>query len=243
MNVVIPMAGLGKRFKDIGYKEDKPFIQIEDRPMVVEVIKNLHLPSDSTVYLISRKLTEEQKYTLYKKLALSVQLNYQIIELDEVTEGAACTVLKAPVDMSKPLLIANSDQLVLQPDYMKNALGYWKEYDYDAGILTCLANKPHFSFVMLDENGLVCRVVEKVVVSHVATVGVYYFKRALDFWNSTNTMIKENIRYNNEFYVAPVFNVFLRDLSMRVACYTINGLHCIGTPEGLKRYLDHKGIR
>ena len=46
LNVVIPMAGLGQRFKKAGYKLPKPFIDVEGMPMIDAVVKNLDIPAD-----------------------------------------------------------------------------------------------------------------------------------------------------------------------------------------------------
>ena len=59
---------------------------------------------------------------------------------------------------------------------------------------------------MTDKNNLVTEVAEKKVISKNATVGVYYWKKGSDYVNFAETMIKKNIRVNNEFYVCPVYN-------------------------------------
>ena len=41
LNIVIPMAGAGSRFKVAGYIEPKPLIKIKGIPMIQIVINNL----------------------------------------------------------------------------------------------------------------------------------------------------------------------------------------------------------
>ena len=41
INIVIPMAGEGSRFKQAGYAKPKPFIDVLGKPMIVQVIENL----------------------------------------------------------------------------------------------------------------------------------------------------------------------------------------------------------
>jgi uncharacterized LabA/DUF88 family protein len=51
-------------------------------------------------------------------------------------------------------------------------------------------------------------------------------------------MIKKDIRVNNEFYVAPVFNEAIED-GKRVKTFGIQGMWGIGTPEDLKYFLEN----
>jgi len=57
--------------------------------------------------------------------------------------------------------------------------------------MTMRADDPKWSFVDVDENGRVSRVVEKEVISDRATVGVYYFRRGRDFVFSAKQMIEK----------------------------------------------------
>ena len=43
VNVIIPMAGAGKRFSDVGYTIPKPFIPVFKKPMVQSVVENLNI--------------------------------------------------------------------------------------------------------------------------------------------------------------------------------------------------------
>lgn len=129
--------------------------------------------------------------------------NCGIICVDRLTEGAACTVLCAEkyIDNEDALMIANSDQYVdiNINEYLCNA------YDYDGLIMTMKASNPKWSFIKYEDK-LVTVVREKEVISDEATVGIYNYKHGKDFVKYAKLMIKKNIRVNNEFYVAPVYN-------------------------------------
>jgi dTDP-glucose pyrophosphorylase len=123
-----------------------------------------------------------------------------------VTEGAACTVLAAEsaIDPDDVLVIANSDQWV---DHTMDAhLAVMRRGGLDGLIMTMTADDPKWSFVELDERRRVTNVVEKVVVSDEATVGIYTFARGGDFIRAANAMIAADARVNGEFYVAPAYN-------------------------------------
>src|ERR1700722_4475970 len=95
MNVVIPMAGRGKRFAECGFKDPKPLIPVLGRPMYSWAVEGL--PLDSTSRLIFVCLREHLESSA---LEADIRFRYakfdpQIISLDKVTEGQACTVLTA----------------------------------------------------------------------------------------------------------------------------------------------------
>ena len=39
MQIIIPMSGIGKRFIDAGYKDPKPLIQVEGKPIIQHVVE------------------------------------------------------------------------------------------------------------------------------------------------------------------------------------------------------------
>jgi hypothetical protein len=89
--------------------------------------------------------------------------------------------------------------------------------------MTMWADDPKWSFARLDARGLVDLVVEKEVVSNCATVGIYNFKSGRDFVRAADDMIAKNLRVNNEFYVAPVYNQLIAERA-RIGIYDIGGV-------------------
>ena len=94
------------------------------------------------------------------------------------------------------------------------------------------------SYVKLDDNGWVTEAREKIVISNLATTGVYVWRRAGDFVSAAEDMIAKDIRHNNEFYVCPVYNQNI-EKGMRINTYHINKHWPIGTPEDLEEYVKH----
>jgi HAD superfamily hydrolase (TIGR01509 family) len=234
MNVVIPCAGQGSRFKDKGYTFPKPLIEVNGKPMVQLVVESLGV--EANWHFIVRQEHIEQ-YNIDTVLNV-ITGGCKVKGLDGVTDGAARTVLTVSewIDNDSPLLIANSDQFV---EYDSLEFFYkMQEGDFDAGILTFNANHPKWSYAKV-ENGLVTEVAEKRVISDHATVGVYYYKSGADFCKYARQMIDKNIRVNNEFYVAPVFNEYIGD-GKRVAIYDVDKMHGLGTPEDLETFLRNE---
>ena len=91
MNILIPMAGAGSRFEKAGYTFPKPLIDVAGQPMIQTVIENLNLQG-KYIFLVRKEHYE--KYDL-KNLLNLITPNCEIIQIEGLTEGAACTVLKA----------------------------------------------------------------------------------------------------------------------------------------------------
>ena len=134
-------------------------------------------------------------------------------------------------------MIANSDQWV---DIDINTyLAKMQNYGLDGLIMTMFANDPKWSYVGMDDNDIVTRVVEKQVISNEATVGIYNFKKGSDFCSSADKMILDDKRVNGEYYVAPVYNEMI-EINSQIGIYNIgkvnNGMYGLGTPEDLEYF-------
>jgi len=232
---LVPMAGAGSRFQQAGYTFPKPLIEINGKPMIQVVVDNIGFDANYT-YVVQKEHYE--KYNLSYLLNL-ITPNCNIVQVDSVTEGAACTTLLAKefIDNDQPLLIANSDQFV-----------EWNPIDFyykmvetkaDGGILTFRSTHPKWSFVKLDKNENVTEVAEKKPISDIATVGIYYWAKGSDYVKYAEQMIEKNVRVNNEFYVAPIFNEAILD-EKRIKTFDIEKMWGLGTPEDLNIFLQNK---
>lgn len=233
LNVLIPMAGAGSRFQQAGYTFPKPLIDVKGKPMIQLVVENLGLEAN---YIFVVQKEHREKFHLENMLPL-IAPNCTIIEVDGITEGAACTALLAKeyIDSDSPLFFANSDQWVdWDPvDFMYQM----QETEADGGIVTFKATHPKWSFAKLNDYGQVTEVAEKNPISDNATVGYYYWKHGADFVKYAEQMIEKDIRVNNEFYVCPVFNEAIQD-GKEVRNFKANKMYGLGTPEDLETYLN-----
>jgi HAD superfamily hydrolase (TIGR01509 family) len=234
MNVLIPMAGAGSRFQQMGYTFPKPLIEVKGQPMIQMVVENLNIDANF-IFVVQKE--HREKYNLDTLLNL-ISPNCKVVEVDGITEGAACTALLAKefIDNDNPLFFANSDQFV---EWDSNEFFYkMNETDADGGIVTFKATHPKWSFVKVDENGLVTEVAEKNPISNTATVGFYYWKHGTDFVRYAEKMIDKNIRVNNEFYVCPVFNQAI-EAGKKIRTYDVPKMWGTGTPEDLKHFEEN----
>jgi dTDP-glucose pyrophosphorylase len=234
MKIVVPMAGAGSRFETAGYTFPKPLIEVQGEPMIAKVVKNINLQGQ---YIFLVQKTHYEKYNLQGLLTL-IAPNCKIVQIDGLTEGAACTVLKAKeyINNNEPLIIANSDQYIKWNSF--ETISSFNHKDADGGILSFTSVHPKHSFAKVDSNGYVTEVAEKNPISNNATVGIYHWKQGADFVRYAEQMISKNIRTNNEFYICPVYNEAIQD-GKKIKISSVDEMWGMGTPEELNNFLTH----
>lgn len=233
LNVVIPMAGLGSRFQKVGYELPKPLIDVNGKPMVKLVVESMNIDAHF-IYIVQKN--HRLDYPLDD--ILSFTPNFSIVEVDGLTEGAACSVLasKELINNDNPLIIMNSDQLIIWDS--NDFMGAVKNYD---GAIMCFeAYDSKWSFARVNDDNLITEVAEKKPISNKATAGIYYWKHGSDFVKSAEQMIEKNIRVNNEFYVCPVYNEAIGN-GLQIYNFMIESkdMWGLGTPEDLDYYLKN----
>tara|TARA_B110000467_G_C18329298_1_gene491734 strand:+ start:1886 stop:2602 length:717 start_codon:yes stop_codon:yes gene_type:complete len=228
------MAGRGKRFETAGYSFPKPLIDIDGKTMIQVIIENLNFPAEH-IFICQKEHYE--KYALKDLLEL-ISPNCDIIQVDEVTDGAARTALLAKelINNDEELIIANSDQWVNWNN--QHFLSFMRNNNADGGIVTFIATHPKWSFAKVNDEGEVTLIAEKKPISNIATVGIYYFKKGRYFVESAEQMIKKNIRTNDEFYIAPSYNEMIEN-NKKILHYPIAEMRGLGTPEDLSRFLEN----
>lgn len=236
LNIVIPMAGAGSRFEKAGYTFPKPLIDVNGKPMIQVVVDSMNI--DANFIYIVQKIHRE-KYNLDTLLNL-ITPNCKIVDVDGLTEGAACTVLLAKeyINNENQLILTNSDQYIEwnSTDFMYQM----NEKNFDGSIMCFEATHPKWSFVKTNESKIITEVAEKNPISNQATAGIYYWKHGSDFVKYAEQMIKKNIRVNNEFYTCPVYNEAIQDNKV-IFSYEIpsKNMWGLGTPEDLNHFLEN----
>jgi NDP-sugar pyrophosphorylase family protein len=229
-NILIPMAGRGQRFVDVGYDLPKPLIDVRGKPLIQRVVESLGIDGN---YIFCVLREHEEKYRISK--LLNKICNCSIVYVDGITQGALSTCLLAEkyINNNDPLIIANSDQIVgfNRPLFIGNTLYY------DGCILTFPAFDKKWSFVTTNKEGMITSVVEKEVISTQANCGIYSFRTGRDFITSSHRMIEHNIRTNGEFYIAPVYNMMILPQyasGFRFKAQMVDKMFPAGTPQDLE---------
>ena len=231
--VVVPMAGRGARFAAAGHVLPKPLIDVDGVPMIAAAVACLRPIEARFIFLVLRE--HLLLFPQLERVLLSLAPDVFIAPVDEVTDGAARTVLlSAPLLLpTDPVVVMNCDQLV---DFDADAMSHGMTMrDASASVLTFRPDDPNdrrWSFADVDPlDGVVRRIAEKDPIGPDATCGVYLFSRASLMIDAILAMIAADDRTNGELYLAPALNRL-----DRVVAYPADRMIGLGTPEDLERY-------
>lgn len=244
---LIPMAGAGQRFADVGYTLPKPLIPVAGKPMIVHAAESLP-KADKWIFVCRAQHLAEAP--LERELKKSFQ-PAEIISVDKLTEGQACTCLLAKDRLEPDAMLtigACDNAMTYNADAFASSLA---SPDTDAIIWTfrnnpaVLQDPRMYGWVDVDEKGRVRRVSVKVPISDQpmkdhAIIGAFTFKRAKDFVSAAEAMIRADRRIRGEFYVDEVMNVAVEQ-GLRVSVFEVNRYICWGTPRDLETYNYWRG--
>jgi dTDP-glucose pyrophosphorylase len=204
MRVLVPMAGPNELFKESGYAYPKNLIEIQGRPLIEHVYQNLNsITAEKFIFIINKE--EMTRFHLDNVLKL-LNPTCSVIAAESNTKGAACSALLAieEINDDEPLLIANGDQIIFED--LQKIIAKFRNEGLDGGIVTFNSVHPRWSYIRVDENGLVIEAAEKRPISKLATAGLYYFKKGKDFIQAVMNMIRKDAHVNGNFYICPVYN-------------------------------------
>jgi NDP-sugar pyrophosphorylase family protein len=240
---VIPMAGLGSRFADVGYALPKPLIPVGGKPMIVRVIESLP-ESNKWIFLVREEHIAEYAIDSLIKTKIHDAI---IVPVVGITEGQAstCALALPYLEPDEPLFIAACDNSFLFNREKFESLK--KDPSIDAVVWTftkhaSLHEKPEsWGWVKLGKDGLTIDDVSvKVPISddpfngH-AVVGAFYFRRAADFKEAYELMVKANHRTKGEFYVDSLPK-FYKQLHRKSVIFDVDLYVGWGKPEDLSLY-------
>jgi NDP-sugar pyrophosphorylase family protein len=224
MNIVVPMAGFGRRFSDAGFSIIKPMIKIGNYRMIDLAVKSCKIDGAKTLFITLNKFITDDIRSVLRE-------HGDLLLLEKPTDGTVSTILECEeyLDINEPLIVVNCD-LYINLD-IENFLSYCNKYD--ACFVTFNSDDEKNSYAEMDGNKIK-RVAEKEVISNNACAGIYYFKKASILFDNAKIMIEKNIRVNGEFYLTPVFNQIIES-GFKTSIYKVNNkdVHLLGTPEQL----------
>jgi NDP-sugar pyrophosphorylase family protein len=231
LNIVMPMAGLGSRFRDAGYQVPKPLIEVKGRPMYAWATESLPLEKCTRLIFILLASQPECPALTRDIQQRYAKFNPKILTVPALTAGQAITVLRAKefINAAEPLLIHNADTAFEADHSWVEAA--WREAA-DGALLVFQSNEKRWSYSRENAAGWVTEVREKEVISPWASTGTYWFRSGADFVRLAETRQQTGRREVAEYYVGPLYNDLIAGVA-RVKNYPIRKLFCFGTPEDL----------
>ena len=238
MNVIALMAGDSNDFKEKGYTYPKYFLELDNKPLVQNIVESLK-KIDCKITFIIRKEDNDQ-FFLGSSLKILAPFA-DVVCISGSTKGAVCTTLFAidSINNEDEVLLINGDQLVKYD--INDIIADFRERNLDGGIVTFESVHPRWSYVCLDEQGLVVQTSEKRPISNVATAGIYYYKRGLDLVESCFSVLKKDVQLNGSYYISSTFNeLILRH--KKVGVYKIDKKEYISfaTTQMYENYINKK---
>jgi len=219
-NVVIPLAG-NLFFDSTEYYYPKPLIEVHGTPiiqLVVDCLQTLDNPK-KFIFVLNRK--DDAKFHLRDTLRLITNGQCEFVTLEGPSKGAACSVLMAIEHLQNrdPVIVANGDQLINVQ--LATAVDDFKKRKLDAGVICFDSVHPRWSYVRLNDAGLVVEAAEKRPLTRNAIAGFYYFASGEDFVRLTMKNIEKGVEVNGQFYVAPVLNEYVLE-DRKVGIYKVD---------------------
>lgn len=241
--LILPMAGAGSRFFNVGYLDPKPLLDIEGLPMVVQAVKCLPETTNKIFICQNEHLS---KY----KIGDTIQnhfTNSNILEIDYVTEGQACTcelaLKKYSIDDDKPIIISACDNGVYYDIDEYNKLVLDDSVDI---IIWSFSNNPTsklypqmYAWLDVDSEGYIRRVSIKKPFTDCenkyAIIGTMLFKKTKYFKEGLEIIYKENLRTNGEFYVDNLIEPLIKQ-GYKAKIFNVSNYLCWGTPNDYRTY-------
>ncbi len=245
-SLVMPMAGLGQRFKSEGYLLTKPLIPVSGRPMVAQAAHDLP-PTLNQAFVLRSDMPG------HDEIATQIRAIYpksRLISIPTVTQGQACTALIGLQSLeqvesieSGPITFGACDNGALYQQKDFELLLNNPEVDVIVWGVREHANairRPHmFGWIDADESGLIRRISVKSPLAQPRidpiVLGVFTFRRAADFRISVERMLERDGRINQEFYIDEAIN---DAIALGLKCYLFEVDHFLawGTPDDLRTF-------
>lgn len=243
MQIVIPMAGKGDRFISSGYKEIKPLIQVNGKP-IIEYVVSL-FPGENDFVFICNK--EHIKTTPLANIIRELKPNAVICEIEGHKLGPVETVLRAKkyISNSKPVIINYCDFFQIW-DYNKFKKKVLTE-GIDGAIICYKGFHPHllgddfYAGVKTDDNNNFLEVKEKYSytpnkMDSWQSSGTYFFRNGAIAKKYLSLVKLNNLITNGEYYIPWAYNLMQKN-KLKTIVYPAQYFCQWGTPKDLEAYL------
>lgn len=234
--IVITMAGFGRRFLDAGYTIPKYRIVAHGRSLFAWSMLSLRsfIAAGAPFVFVVRRADDAGDFIRAEAAALGIA-QIAVIELDAPTDGQATTAMAAApaLDPASPISIYNIDTFV-HPDAMST-----DAVRGDGWIPCFLAAGDGWSFAAADATGRVSEVREKVRIAPHATVGCYYFSSFALYADAYTRHYADPANLEKgERYVAPLYNRLIADgRDVFIHSVPLDAVIPLGVPAEVERFL------
>lgn len=202
VNIILLAAGVEQSKQKDGYP--LCLSEVNSVPLIQKIINQTNQITGNRL-IVNFRESEANKYHLDNIVRL-LNSDSKVVKIPFDTQGASCTALLSigDIDSDDNLLIINGNEYI-DIDFSKIINGFIKD-KLDGGVVVFKSIHPRYSFVKLNEMGLVIEASEKNPISNIATTGFYWFSKGKDFVSAAKNCIKKDARVNGNFYICPTYN-------------------------------------
>jgi len=237
MIIIIPIGGIGQRFKENGYEKPKALINIYGKPIISYLLDNLN--TDNIDYIFIPYNKEYKKYRFEDLLIKNYsKINFRFFCLENNTRGAAETINIGINNLNEerdiPVLCLDSDNF-----YTCDIISQWNGENCVFSFEDENQN-PIYSYVKMNENNEIIDIKEKDKISNNACTGAYGFRSINDLKKYTSKIIEENITQKLEFYTSGVIKEMISEgQTFKNQTILRSSFICLGTPLQLKFFYNN----
>lgn len=239
MIILIPLNGIGERFKLNGFKEPKGLILVENKPIIYWLLDNINYNNIDYVYIIYNKEYEFYNFEI-DIINKYNNIKFKFLKLTFQTSGALETVL-CGLDN---IITTNDDSIIcIDADNFYYDIDIINLWNGSNSLITFNDNKkninPLFSYVNINDDNNIIDIKEKEFIDdkRIACCGAYGFSSFKELYKYSKKVIEENYKIKNEFYISSVIKYMIND-DIKFNNITIDNKHyfSLGTPEQIKKF-------
>jgi dTDP-glucose pyrophosphorylase len=239
IQILMPMGGLGQRFRDQGFTLPKPLIEIHGQPMFLNALSSFNSYVGEKKHLFVVRQDAEDEYRLATQIKQLLP-DSQITMLQKNTHGATetCLLARKLIDPALPLIIMDCDFNFTSKEYFQKVTDLTQHGAYDGLLLSFESDWDRYSYALVDDKGMVVETAEKRVISSNALAGAYCFRSGSLFLETADKLLNQPISEQmREYYISYLYNILIEQ-DGRVALAKVDQFNSFGTPEELERFLD-----
>jgi len=196
MQIIIPMAGKGKRMRPHTLTTAKPLIPVAGKPIVQRLVEDITKVCGEKVeeiaFVIAPDFGKEVESNLIRvaeSQGAKGSIHYQTEAL-----GTAHAIMCAKDALKGKTVIAFADTL-FKADFVMNT--------EEEGVIWVqkIKDPSQFGVVKLNKEGIITDFIEKPLefVSDLAIIGIYYFKDGVNLKNELQYLLDNDIREKGEY--------------------------------------------
>ncbi len=241
--LLIPMCGVGKRFKEKGYKEHKAIININGKNMIEKIQSNF--PISTELYIITSQSIYDSVFPALEKNENTKKINFIFIDDHKLGPGYTLFKAKDMIPSDRPIFISYCDiTWSCEKKFIEKALK-----NSVAAIFTHKGFHPHLvknsfsAFCKVDKrNNTLIKIKEKGSftdnwMEESLSIGLFYFKNIKVINKSLVQLINPSKKVSNEYYPSLIFNILIEN-NIKVDLYDVNYFVHYGTPEQLEDFVN-----